>query len=206
MKQRRLTLDLDAEAKAAAARPLPQPQKPEPRLPVVYANAMGRPASDQEILQQLAGFGIVGDEALRQLTEMKSCNGNNVYRPIETVPIKPINGVNPTHGQGTQITGLQTVIPNGVLTEKVTMQYINPPPIKPFKDPFKTPEAQAFVEEMMAHGHTHQDTIKRLHDVSTSVLYCEHANECPHQCNCPSYCYCRVNGSCKTRSDKHGKH
>lgn len=34
--------------------------------------------------------------------------------------------------------------------------------------------------------------------ISTSPIYCEHANECPYVCPCPEKCYCKFN-SCKGR-------
>lgn len=44
------------------------------------------------------------------------------------------------------------------------------------------------------------DQVRRESKISTSPVYCEHANECPHRCPCPLDCYCYVHGNCGSRS------
>lgn len=138
MRQRRIITDLAADARRKIAtnrppaKPISVPTAGHASDPM-YMPAMGRPTTDAEVLQLLAGYGVTGEEAMRQLAEMKSCNGGNVYRPIETVPVQKFHIVGakePLFVEGRR-TSNDDITKLGQ-QDKVQMQYVNPPPTHPF--------------------------------------------------------------------------
>jgi hypothetical protein len=39
--------------------------------------------------------------------------------------------------------------------------------------------------------------LKERSIISTSAMYCNHANEVPRVCPCDRLCYCRIHGACR---------